>query len=155
MQRHKFLYTLARFAPFVETGEFANIGVIILSRAPQRLDFALAQEIPARVAYFFEDVSSGYYTRTVRALEIELVRIREQVSAPGLTNDEAERLFFEMLRPRESVLRFSEPRALVMNAPGEALETLYSHYIARTETPSAASFSYPFEPVEPEKAFEL
>ena len=47
-------YAILRFLPYVETGEFANVGVVLMSTAGRYFGFRLLGRRVARVTHFFD-----------------------------------------------------------------------------------------------------
>ena len=85
-------YAIVRFAPFVETGEFANVGIIMM--APKQRFFAFELELKryGRITRFFEDVDAKLYRKTLYNLKAELERVADVLKAHGFdkrfkTND--------------------------------------------------------------------
>ena len=48
------LYSIVRFAPFAETEEFANVGIVLSAPAIGRMEYKLARKNLKRVNHFFE-----------------------------------------------------------------------------------------------------
>jgi len=86
-------YAIVRFLPFVETGEFANVGVVLFS--PNARHFGMDRRLKS------------------------------------FDHGNALKLWDELIKPRETMLRFSEPRiVLAANVPAK-LEALYQYYVER------------------------
>lgn len=85
-------YAIARFMPFIETGEFANVGVVLFS--------------------------------------------------PNLDRAGMLTLWAEIVKPRETMLRFSDSRLVMADDPEAKLRELYAYYVERSflarETPEHA-----------------
>ncbi len=47
-------YSIVRFAPFAETEEFANVGIVLSAPAIKRMEYRLASEHLERVNRFFD-----------------------------------------------------------------------------------------------------
>ena len=132
------LYAVVRFAPFVETGEFANVGIIMMAPEQRYFDFKLMGRRHARVTHFFEQLEVKVFRATMNNLHEELERANAMLRQHGFDkrfklNDAefAKRLFTEIIRPRESVIKFSEPRAVLADEPTATLEELYGYYVER------------------------
>lgn len=72
------------------------------------------------------------------ALKDELVRVHSVLKGHGFDrrykiNDVefAQAMFAEILRPRETILRFSEPRAVLAEDPKKTLKELFAFYVER------------------------
>ncbi|SEH08338.1 Uncharacterised protein [Candidatus Venteria ishoeyi] len=120
-------YAIARFMPFIETGEFANIGIVLLVPQQKRITFKLITRRYARVTNFFHDLDANVYHTARNVLKDELVRLQ------GFLHDKnaeaAEMLFHELVRPRETVLRFSKPRVVLADNIDKKLDDLFGFYV--------------------------
>jgi hypothetical protein len=132
------LYSIVQFAPFVETGEFANVGILLIAPEQGFFSFKLMGRRHSRVTHFFEQLESQVFRSTMNALRDELERAGRALRQNGFdrrrkTNDIefAKRFFSEIIRPRETVIKFSETRAVLVEAPAVKIEELYGHYVER------------------------
>jgi hypothetical protein len=138
MKKIPCLYSIVRFAPFVETGEFANVGVIMIAPEQRFFDFKLLIQRHSRVTHFFEQLEPKVYRATMRNLREELTRVAGLLRQHGFdrrlkVNDVefAKGLFTEIIRPRETVVKFGEPRAVLAEDMGATLDELYGFYVER------------------------
>lgn len=131
-------YTIVRFSPFIETGEFANVGIVMM--APNQRYFASKLETQryGRITRFFEELDRKLYTQAIHVLKVELERLHQVLKAHGFDRrlkandvDFAQQLFAELIRPRENIVRFSEPRIVLAENPKEKLNELFSYYVER------------------------
>lgn len=131
-------YAIVRFAPFVETGEFANVGIIMM--APKQRFFAFELELKryGRITRFFEDVDAKLYRKTLYNLKAELERVADVLKAHGFdkrfkTNDIdfANGMFKEVVRTRETIVRFGEIRTVLTDDPKAKVEELFAFYVGR------------------------
>lgn len=133
-------YAIIRFAPFVETGEFANVGVLLFAPKQRFFEFCLlGLHKHGRVTHFFEEMKPEVYKEAVRNLREELKRIRNIAQHGSLRGERtlgdsglAYHLFKEVIRPREGLVRFSEPRIVLANNPRKKLEDLFEFYVERS-----------------------
>lgn len=138
MNRVPCLYAIVRFAPLVETGEFANTGVLVIAPAQRFFGFKLMIQRHERITHFFKPLDAKVFRTTMRALRDELERAKALLMQHGFDRrlkendiEFAKGLFNEIVRPRETVIKFSEPRPLLASDPNAALEELYAHYVER------------------------
>ncbi len=138
MRRIPCLYSIVRFAPFVETGEFANVGVIMIAPEQRFFEFRLLIQRHSRITHFFEQLDAGVYKATMRNLEEELNRVAGVLRRHGFdkrlkANDVefAKNLFAEVIRPRETIIKFGEPRVVLTEDMKATLEELYGFYVER------------------------
>lgn len=139
MKKTPCLYSIVRFTPFVETGEFANVGIVMMAPEQRCFEFKLMIQRHARVTRFFEQIEARVFRSTMRNLREELARAGGVLRRHGFDRrfkvndvDFAKRLFAEIVRPRETVIKFSEPRAILADDVKETLDELYGHYVERT-----------------------
>lgn len=138
MNKTPCLYAVVHFAPFVETGEFANVGIVIMAPEQCFFGFKLMGRRYSRVTQFFEQLEIKVFRTTMNTLREELERTDGLLRQHGFDKrlklndvDFAKRLFAEIVRPRETVIKFSEPRAVLADEPGATLEELYGYYVER------------------------
>ena len=132
------LYSIIRFAPFVETGEFANVGIVMMAPEQRFFGFKIMGLRHSRVTRFFDQLDAKVFRATMKTVREELDRAAVLLRQHGFdkrlkTNDVefAKHLFAEMIRPRETVIKFSEARMVLVEDPRSSLEELYGHYVER------------------------
>jgi hypothetical protein len=138
MNKFACLYTVVHFAPFVETGEFANVGIVIMAPNERFFGFKLMGRRHSRVTQFFEQLDAKVFRGAMGVLREELERTKSLLKQHGFDKrlkhndvDFAKRVFAEIVRPRETVIKFSETRAVLVEDVGAKLEELYGHYVER------------------------
>ena len=135
MGTHAALYSIIRFLPYVETGEFANVGVVLFSPNARYFDFRLLTKL-RRVTNFFDRLNRHAVADSIRSYRVEMRRIsalvQEHFGSGSVAPKAARQLFDEVTRPRESVIRFSEPRAVMAAEPVAELDRLFEHFVERT-----------------------
>jgi hypothetical protein len=131
-------YAIARFAPFVETGEFANVGIVMIAPRQRYFGFELELKRFARITHFFDDVDAKLCKKTLYKLKDELDRVNDLLKVHGFdkrlkTNDVdfATSLFTELVRPRETIIRFGDTRTVLADNPARKLEELFAYYVER------------------------
>lgn len=132
------LYSIFRFAPFVETGEFANVGIVMMAPEQRFFGFKIMGLRHSRVTRFFDQLDARVFRATMKTVREEMDRAAVLLRQHGFdkrlkTNDVefAKHLFAEMIRPRETVIKFSEARMVLVEDPRSSLEDLYGHYVER------------------------
>ncbi len=123
-------YAIIRFMPFVETGEFVNVGILMSDVQRGKFRFCLLDRKFSRVTRFFDQMEQGIYLKVIRSLREELEEL--EAVAYGKSADFTERLFDEMTRPREQVIRFSDPRIALGDAMDQELQKLFGYYVEQT-----------------------
>lgn len=131
-------YAIIRFAPFVETGEFANVGIIMMAPTQRFFGFELELKRYGRITRFFGDVDANLYRKTLYNLKDELERVAGMLKVHGFdkhlkTNDIdfANGLFNEVVRTRETIVRFSDVRTVLADEPKKKIKELFAFYVER------------------------
>ncbi|MDR6094057.1 DUF3037 domain-containing protein [Stenotrophomonas sp. SORGH_AS_0321] len=122
-------YAIVRFIPYAETGEFANIGVVL---ACPELGLLRAKLAPTnrtqRVTDFFQGLGARIYREAMKYVKAEIFRVAKAVEDGQL---QAYYAFDSITRPREALMTFSATRVILAESPDEALAELYERFIER------------------------
>jgi len=121
-------YALLRFLPYPETGEFVNVGVVVNCLQPCFLRFVAEKKMPARVKALFPKQSDRKFEALQAAMREELDRVSAMV-AKARDPKACQIAFNELVRARESVLRFGEPRTTINSDADNVAEELFSRYV--------------------------
>ncbi|WP_292274815.1 DUF3037 domain-containing protein [Marinobacter sp.] len=131
-------YATVRFMPYIETGEFANVGILLWVPKTRYLGFKLLRKKHARITQFFDELDRSVYLKTMANFETELRRVQGMLKddVTDFGNNDREYgfhngLFQELTRPRETIIRFSEQRAVLAESPEKILTELYDYYVGR------------------------
>lgn len=131
-------YAIVRFMPFVETGEFANVGVVMFAPNARYFGFKLLGNRYARVTNFFEQMDAKVFRASMSTFREELQRIDGMLKQMGtdrrlktLDRDGAVRLWGEIIKPRETMLRFSDSRVVLAEEPRAKMLALFEYYVER------------------------
>lgn len=126
-------YAVVQFAPYRETGEFANAGVVLMCPESGYFGFQLQTRRTKRITGFFDELPRSVYLRAIKAMEDELRRVASVVAqAPGAGRAEYLRQVFDSLvHPREALVRFSAPRAVMTAEPATELTRQFEHCVER------------------------
>ena len=121
-------YAIVRFLPFAETGEFANIGIVLCAPAGGIFAFRLVNEHAERASQFFRTINEALFPLTIRALTEQLNKVQqlaEQQNAPELFAS-----FQQLTQPSEELIRYSSLRSVLTAAkPDELLAQLVSQLV--------------------------
>lgn len=129
-------YSVVRFAPYPETDEFVNVAVVLACPAIGFLNFKRADlRRRGRVGKFFPELDSNIYTAAMVAWEDSLEAFRN-LAADGQTFNDCDRqrqreVFKTLVRPRESILYYSEPRVILSDDPAVTLDEIFGAYVER------------------------
>lgn len=120
-------YSILRFLPYPETGEFVNIGVVLLA---SNGEFHYKIETKRqRVTHFFHKLDSKIYIRARTEVERELDRLMGFFNANRDQQATQLATFKNLIHPRETMMRFSLPGTIAVDNVNEAVATLFDHYI--------------------------
>ncbi|AFC85558.1 DUF3037 domain-containing protein [Frateuria aurantia] len=128
---HACQYAIIRFLPFGETGEFANVGVLLACPSMRYFDYRLLDiRRTKRIHGFFGELDLAIYRKAMGFFRDDLRRLREM--ATDLNDGNAIRqLFVDLVYPRDTVLRFGETRAVMAESPEAELDQLFARYVGR------------------------
>lgn len=128
-------YAIVQFAPYVETGEFANVGIVFACPETGYFDFKLQTRRAARITAFFDTLSAEVYKLALKTLQAELERIQNLIKGLQATPARAEHireLLNALAQPREAIIRFNHVRPLLTPDPVAQLEKLFDYYVDHT-----------------------
>lgn len=134
MNRLACQYAIIRFLPYAETGEFANVGIILACPETGFLDTRLMPtKKTGRITGFFEQLDKQIYRDTLNYLDDELQRVRQMVCDARHRDGGAlvKQMFVGLTRPREALLRFSETRVVLAEDPAVTLDKLFARFVER------------------------
>ncbi|KXJ42263.1 DUF3037 domain-containing protein [Marinobacter sp. Hex_13] len=127
MERLACKYSVIQFLPYPETGEFANVGVLLVCEKTGLLDFRLETKRTSRYTSFFQNLDVGLYRFATKNLGEEMKRVRNLVAHGEQHNLLA--AFDGLTHPRETILRFGTPRVVLTENPAAELDALFEHYV--------------------------
>lgn len=126
-------YAVLQFVPYRETGEFANVGIALICPRTGYFGFRLQTRKYKRLTDFFEELPKDVYLRAVQVMRDELQRVANALQQASRT-DQAQVLrqtFDALTHPREALIRFSPPRAILTDDPEAELARQFDHYVDR------------------------
>lgn len=120
-------YSILRFLPYPETGEFVNIGVVLLGNNGEfRYKVAARRQ---RVTRFFPTLDYKVYLRARNEVEQEFARLVGFFANHRGQMNIAATAFRHLISPRETMMRFSAPGTITTDSIGDELETLFGRYV--------------------------
>lgn len=126
-------YAVVQFLPYAETGEFANVGIVLLCPEKGYFGYRLQNtRRTRRVTQFFERLDRSVYTRAMELFQQELQRVSQFLANdifPAGNADAARQTFVALTHPREAIVRFAPARAVMAIAPEKALDDLFERYV--------------------------
>jgi hypothetical protein len=137
MKKFACQYALLRFRPFVETGEFANVGIALMAPDARFFGFRVLKKY-GRITQFFHQLDRQVYLDGRQLFKEEMERFTKELRHLALDGRKtrpdlalARNLFAEVVRPREAMLQFSEQRLVLADDPKTKLLQLFDHYVER------------------------
>ena len=131
-------YAIVRFMPFVETGEFANVGVVLFAPNARYFGFKLLGNRYARVTHFFEQMDAKVFRAAMHTCKEELERIDRMLKQMGtdrrfkaLDREGTLALWNEVIKPRETMLQFGESRLVLADDAQVKARELFEYYVER------------------------
>lgn len=129
-------YAIARFRPYRETGEFVNVGVVLLCPQLGFLGHAFERRKHKRITDFFPELDIDVFKAGLAGLLKELSRMTGHGpdNQQFVLEDEAQiRLaaFRELVRVRETLFHFGEVGTVLAEEPKAKLAQLFNYYIER------------------------
>lgn len=127
-------YAVVQFMPYTETGEFANVGVVLMCPQTGYFDFRLQTRKHKRITDFFDELPRNVYLRAMQGIASELKRIAKIMEDTHATGrpDLLREVFEGMVHPREAILRFGKPRVVLTDDPAQELARKFDHYVDRS-----------------------
>ena len=122
-------YTLIRLLPQPDAGEFANIGVVMACPETGFFGFRLMKK-QRRVTQFFEEITRDLLLKLRKELDVELKHI-QNFAATRHANTELVQVMKDLVKPRETLVRYAPLRALMTDDPAADLGKLFERYVQR------------------------
>jgi hypothetical protein len=131
-------YSVIRFLPYPETGEFVNVGILACCPQVGWMEFVLEPRKTKRISDFFPELDIEIYRAGRQHVATELDRLvaehrladPAQCTLPPLQQYLAV-VFAEIIRPREELFRFGSPATLLTEDPRKDIHALFNHYVER------------------------
>lgn len=132
-------YAVIRFLPYPETEEFVNIGVVMLDMMGRRFHHRVETTRRTRVTAFFPELDYEVYKAARTLCVDELNRVEQMVNAHNNEGQQEMKLgdaglvhlFRDVVKPRESLIRYSGIRTVLTDTPEAKLQELFQHYVER------------------------
>lgn len=135
-------YSIIRFRPYAETGEFANIGVALYSEGSGFIQHRITTRGWGRISNFFSGLDRKIYINAISNLKAELSRIEGNEFWLSLFNKAHSNAswgisisqgpsFNNFFAEKESVISFSRPRHVLTDDPEGKLDELFAYNVNR------------------------
>lgn len=124
-------YSIVRFLPYPETGEFANVGIVLVCPETGYFDFKLQSRRYGRITDFFAELDAKVYLEAIKLFRFELERIQGCARDSSLGADGLRQMFQALTHPREAIVKLTEARPRLSEAPEQTLDQLFRYYVER------------------------
>ena len=132
-------YAVVRFLPYPETEEFVCVGIVLLCQEMRYFNYKLEMKRRDRVTGFFPELDTAVFTQGRRFFEQQLQHVHRLLRTVdgdgqyelGLTEVDPVAMFKELVRPRESLFRFSGIGTVLTDDPEAEMGRLYDDYVNR------------------------
>jgi hypothetical protein len=131
-------YAIARFRPYRETGEFANIGVVLICPQLDYFGYEFEKRKHKRITDFFPELDLEIFKAGLSGQLKELNRMArreddEHLNQLVLREESQASLvrFRELVRPRETLFNFGETGTVIATDPHAKLKELFDYYVKR------------------------
>ena len=134
--KHACRYAIVRFMPYVETGEFANVGIVLMSPTAKYFGYRMLDRV-RRVTAFFDELDPNIFRKARKTYLDEMTRIGSSIesafvdAAKGPSANYAKFAFTELVKPRQAIMYADEERVILTDDPAEKLIELFDHYVGR------------------------
>ena len=121
-------YAVLRFRPYLDTGEFANLGIVLLS---SQGDFCFRLETTKinRITNFFPELDKKYFIKNKWDIKLELESFSKAISGYKKDLKVQMQAFDHLVAPKEGTMVFSQPSNLVAKNAQEACDELFMRYV--------------------------
>lgn len=130
-------YSVIQFMPYLETGEFANIGIIVMCPKTGYFDYKITTKY-GRVTQFFPNLQAKQYKESVAFFEKELRFIKNTFLNNYFDGEQARSIFDALTRDRETIIRTSDIGVRMVSNEAEALGQLFDYYVAQSFTKNSS-----------------
>ena len=132
-------YAVVRFLPYPETEEFVCIGVVLLCPKTGYFGHRVETKRRDRVTGFFPELEQEVFVKGRRIFEQQLQHVNKLLGGDEKTGQmriprtdiNPVVAFQELVRPRESLFRFSDIGVAMTEDPARELDRLYEHFVNR------------------------
>lgn len=121
-------YAVIRYMPYLETREFATVGVVAICPKTGYFDYKLTPRY-RRFSQFFPEFDVGIYRAAINYFSEELEEIKKITLQQDLSSDYLRSLFDQVTRDREAIVCTSTPRVRLVANEEQGLNYLFEHYV--------------------------
>ncbi len=132
-------FAVVRFLPYPETDEFVNIGIVMACPQNGLFDYKLETRRRERITRFFPELDPSTLLEGRNMFRREVERVKKALNRQAspvqrqlaFNQQEFVNIFRELVKPRESVFRFSNIGTVLTTHPDTKLDDLFAYYVER------------------------
>ncbi len=124
-------YAVIQFMPYLETGEFANVGIVAMCPKTGYFDYKITPKY-GRLTKFFPNLQGSLYKAAISFFEKELLHIRNMFAHSRVDPEMARTIFDNLTRDREAIVRTTNISVRMATNETEALNQLFDYYVAHS-----------------------
>lgn len=121
-------YAVLRFQPYPQTGEFANLGIVMLCSNGD-FEFLIESKHFTRITHFFGQMDKAIFLRSRKKFADELQRIATMMEELRWQPKIQQEVFKHLIGPSATMFRFSEPRIIASKCPKKTINELFETYV--------------------------
>lgn len=130
---HPCLVIPITFRPYAETGEFACFGVLVHCPETGYVGYRIGEKdrrVTERINNFFKEIGRDIFPMTLKSAKRDLEQV---VKAPFdlFDRNRARALLENLIRPRENLIRYGEPMAVMSSDPAAEVDRQYALLVER------------------------
>lgn len=123
-------FAVIRFMPYIQTREFANIGIVLTCPKTGYFDYKIEPKY-ARLSKFFQHFNATVYRAATLAFADELERLKNALQS-SYRPDEFRSVLDHIARPREAIILTSEIGVTGALNEEQELERLFDYYVCHS-----------------------
>ncbi len=132
-QPHPCLVIPITFRPYAETGEFACFGVLLHCAETGFIGYKIGdhdRRVTDRINNFFKEIGRDIFRMTLKSAKRDLEQV---ANAPSdlFVHNQTKTLLDNLVRPREHLIRYGDPMAVMTDDPVAELNRQYALIVER------------------------
>lgn len=124
-------YSVIQFMPYLETGEFANVGVVAMCPKTGYFDYRITKRY-GRLTSFFPHLTGNQYRASIEYFEKELISLKNIFLNSHVNEIKAREVFDALTRERETIVRTTAISVRMAENEERALSYLFDYYVAHS-----------------------
>ena len=141
MNKHPYTYTILRYVHDTSTGEFVNVGVVLVSQEANFAE-AILKQAYRRLSKMFPGFDGDHFRSVIRHLQVRLDEIAAQVADEmelGQKPSNALEMAHSVIAPDDSSFQWSPMGSGLSADLRETLESIYQKMVEQYDEPHRSS----------------